>query len=79
MSLIEANRPQHPELGGHHKCGRECETSFRWGVRRALLVGADSSACMGIGTHSPAGDSLWRKAAGNTGSAVFAFAASAVA
>ena len=38
VSLIEANRPQHPEQGRHHKSGREYEKSFRWGVRRALLA-----------------------------------------
>ena len=45
----------------------------------AGVVAADSTTCTGIGTHSPAGDSLWGKAAGNTGPAVFAFATSAVA
>ena len=33
----QSNRPQHPKLV-LERCGRECETSFRWGVRRALLV-----------------------------------------
>ncbi len=32
----------------------------------AGVVGADSTACTGIGAHSPAGDSLSRKAAVNT-------------
>ena len=42
----------------------------------AGVVGADSSACTGGGAHSLAGDSLSRKAAGDTCPAVFAAATS---
>ena len=37
----------------------------------AGVVGADSTACKGIGAHSPTGDSLSRMASGNTGTSVF--------
>ena len=42
----------------------------------AGVIGADSTACKGIGAHSPAGDSLSRKAAGDNCPAICADSAS---
>ena len=42
----------------------------------AAVIGADSTACRGVGAHSPAGDSLSRKAAGDTCPAICADSAS---
>ena len=42
----------------------------------AGVIGADSTTCKGIGAHSPAGDSLSKKATGTTCRAVSASPAS---
>ena len=42
----------------------------------ADVIGADSTACKGIGAHSPAGDSLSSEKPGDTGPAVLAAATS---